>query len=114
MKITVNDVKLISGDTDNDKLVAGQFCRAALAEVKQRADLIDAICALDEILDASVLSKARDAYAGICHITAAVDGVAEFHRNGNLGQLFNKLISDILFIAKKAEANYKWLQKLFT
>ena len=110
MKFNVSDLMLMNGDTDDDQRVAAQFCRDALAEVKQRADLIEAIWGLDHILDRSVMGRATDAYAGILHIAAAANALAEFHKAGKLNAVISVFVMDLLFVGQKAEETYKLLR----
>ena len=113
MKVTTKELKAFSVNSDNDQLVAGEFCREALAEVSQRSTLIEGICDLRQILDRKVLDEATNALAGIRHITMAVEGVAEAHHGNQLGIIFSSLHLKLIKLLEKAEGEHRWLCTMF-
>lgn len=113
MKVTIKELKGFNPMSDNDQLVAGEFCKEALSEVNQRVDAIEQICDLRQILDDAVLCQATNALAGIRHITLAVESVAEAHHGNQLGEVFSNLHAKFVDQMDKAEGNYRWLCMLF-
>lgn len=113
MKTTVDQLKQFNSDDDNDQLVAAEFCKEALVEIKQRINVIEHICNLGQILDADVLLNATNALAGIRHLTLSVESVAESHQGNQLGTVFGRLHADFDGMRERAEANYRWLCMLF-
>lgn len=113
MKHTVDTIKTINGNVDGDQMIASEFCQEVLEETKDRAKQIRTICDLSMILDTKTLIHATDALAGIRHLTASVESVAQFHCNGQLKDVFASLFSKLTDIREKAEGEYRWLSKLF-
>lgn len=113
MKYTIKNLMHLSGSSDNDVLAASEFCKEALAEAQKRADGIELICNLGQILDAAALSDARSALAGIRHLTEALRPVVPHHENGNLGEAFKRLLARLESIEEKAGQNYSWLCNLY-
>lgn len=113
MEYTVAVMKRISGDTDNDKLIASKFCKEVLTEAQIRADEIEHICDLGMILNTESFGLVKNALAGIRHLTLATKSVAEFHHDGELGTTFSGLCVRLDTIREKAEVSYRSICMLF-
>lgn len=113
MKLTAKELKTFNPMSDNDQLVASEFCKDALAEATQRCNSIEQICDLGQILSENVLREATNALAGVRHITIAIEGVAESHHGNQLGEIFSSLHVKLVGLLEKAEGNHRWLCMLF-
>ncbi|MDO8729524.1 MAG: hypothetical protein Q7K26_06645 [bacterium] len=47
MKVTVYKLKQFKADSDSDQLVAAEFCKEALTEVKQRCGVIEKLSSIN-------------------------------------------------------------------
>ncbi|WP_432263341.1 hypothetical protein [Cupriavidus sp. TMH.W2] len=114
MKHTVSTVKYVSSSADNARTIVAEFCQEALAEASTRLGRLTSISSLDTILDAAQLAIAADARAGIRHLNAALQAVAEHHHRGSLSGRFDETLAQIVKMQDEAEATYRWLHMLYT
>ncbi|MDR6397963.1 hypothetical protein ACTOWA_00335 [Herbaspirillum seropedicae] len=114
MKHTISAMKLISGNADNDRAIADEFCSESKAESKNRLETIKNIAFLGSILDRTQLDVAADARAGIRHIYAGVIDVQTFHQKGNLAPQLNDAVAKIEKMLDEANGLYRWLHELYT
>lgn len=113
MKITLETIMCISGSAEDDRRVADEFAREAIAEAQARFEPLDALRSGKTILDGAGLRAATDALAGIRHLHALLQEVVEFHRRGELHKVFVAANEKIEAIRKKAEAIYLRLSGLY-
>lgn len=109
MQRNVHTMKSISGNADQDRIIAAEFSKEAIEESQARLDRIQSIADLSSILDHAQLAIAADARAGIRHIHAAVKDVSEFHKNGSLAQQLNVAPVKIGKMLEAAEELYHML-----
>lgn len=114
MKLTIDEMKRIAVNADDARKVASEFCEDASAEVHERLDRLKAICDLGSILDAAQLTIAADARAGIRHIHAGMQAVAEVHHRGPLSDLLDGALLKIGKAQEDAEGMYRWLSELYS
>lgn len=112
MKYDLAVLKRISGNSDDDQMIASVFCKEALREAEERFTQMETLCNLTEILDAEQFNKAINSLAGIRHIKAVAESAAEFHHGGKLGAVFDSAHLKLVELCKNAEENFQWLCRL--
>lgn len=113
MKHTLEAMKRINSDLDDDHIIASEFSKEALAEATKRAAAIKNVCDLGTILDTEVFMQATNDIVGIRHITLPAKTAAEFHIGGMLEGTFGKLHDRLDKIRASAEKDFHMLAMLF-
>ncbi|MBB6582222.1 hypothetical protein [Ralstonia solanacearum] len=114
MKLTIDAMKRIAVNADDARKVAAEFCGEASSEARERLDRLKEICDLGSILDAAQLTVAADMRAGIRHIHAGMQAVAEVHHRGPLSDLFDGALLELGKLQEDADGMYRWLFLLYS
>ncbi|CAE6900483.1 hypothetical protein [Paraburkholderia domus] len=114
MKHTIETMKTVGGSADSARKIAIEFCNEASSEVHARLERLTGICDLGAILDAAQLAIAADARAGVRHIHAGMQAVAEFHHRSGLSGLIGSTELAVAKMQEEAEAMYRWLHLLYS
>lgn len=113
MKYNLDTIFRISGSTDNDNVVAGEFIRECLKEADDRLVRMEKLKDITVVLDEKTFNEARSDLAGIRHIAQAIDQAAVFHQNGTLSNAFANASTDTKKKLKAAEDIFFEMSKLY-
>jgi hypothetical protein len=113
MKITLDDVMRIAGNTDSEKQTARGFCDEVTAEAEKRLALLRDLADGKVILDAEQLRIARDAVAGLRHLYSMIRELAGLHRNGQLRAPFASLNDKVTRMKEQGETIFTKMDGLY-
>ena len=99
------DMRRINGKGLGDRQLAKEFSERMLSEANSRKQKIDDYCDVKIILDKNGLNTIDDCLTGITHLFKTVNSLAEFHKNGELSEIFGNLLDDLMGIRKEAIKN---------
>lgn len=84
-------MKSISGNASGDSELVAKFAKFVLAEATKRKEIVEEYLDLRKIMSAQSVEEITDCELGLRHLLSVVGELKEFHRDGELGELFSNL-----------------------
>ena len=103
MKVTLDAVKRVAGNTESERKTAMEFCAEALAEAELRFAHLRKLREGEVLLNEECLRVARDSVAGLRHLYSMIRQLVDFHGNGQLNGTFVAVDKEVTRMKEQGE-----------